>query len=416
MATAQPLVSADDPKMVSLLQMMQEDPEYAALQQKRAVAQALAQGTMGAQGGTFRKNPLTVALDFMNLRNAKSQNETAQQAQVALLRQNQQGQQSGQDELLQGLQSQDPRAAILKAMTSRYPGLSKMGGDLYKSNGDTFTKLIDSLKDQIDPQSALQAAPSQNIGMVRPAPPLGAPQLASGTDPSGKQVSWINQFDRGGRVIPHTLPQGSSATINMEGKPATETEEQMGKFYAAGGKGFEQGQALQQRLQGTQDVLRSMDEQPAMGAGANAFQTMRKWAESLHPGISEGLASNTELAKMQLGERVIKELGGLGNQVSNADVEFMNNAMGSLDSDPTALRRMMLIAMKYQMRGLATLQTNAKQVESMKSFSDRGITFPGYSFNVTQPGLDDAMQGTLGNVTQPRTLPRLGGQSRIAPR
>lgn len=400
-------------KELNFGEMMGQDPDYIQLARQKAIAEALIKGTMGAQGGTFKKNPLAVVADFMTLKGGKDKLASAQEQELALMRQHKEAEAAGIQELLASMEQPgaDPRLAITKALASRYPGVKGLASQLAKQNETQFGQVLQHMGNRIDVPSVIGSR-----GMVpnlKEAAPLPAPRV--GQDPTtGRQ--WLEHQERDGSWKTNVFPVPTIGSLTVGDKPALETEEQMGKYYAAGGKGYDLADKVRGQLSSTQEVLTTLAQNPRMGAGAEGFQFLGKWAEQFSPGVTKGLTGTTEQMAMQLGERVIKELGGLGNQVSNSDVEFINKAMGSISSDPTALRRVAMIALKYQMRAMAKLESEAAKVAQMPAFAKRGLTFPGYNFNVKVP---DAFGEEFGSFMEGTPLPNLqpaAPASRIKPR
>jgi len=405
------------------------DPDSLEIARRQQMAQAIAAAVMKAQGAdnSYRKSPIAAVLDALSIRNAKGASDKASADQLALMRSRQAEEQSQLAALASAVGgSGDPRSAIAQALTSHYGNVRKMAEGYNKSGGENFRALLDKMPGRFTPESAIGSAGGGGYaGGLQVAPPPASPSLISATDPTGvMRPAWMNTDPDGKtHVHPITEPARINATAtNGARKVGYDVLEQQGKFYAAGGKGFEQGQNLQKQLATTMDILRTLNENPMMGAGGEAFQTARKWTEALG-GQPLQLTGTTEQMKAQLGQNVIQTLGGLGNQISDADRRAMAEALGSLDTDPAALRRLLLLSMKYQMRGLTKLESEAQALSQNPAME--GIDFPGYKASIEFPSTADAndFEMMLGNrlpvLRKPDgTIPQLGpqGGSRIRPR
>lgn len=366
-------------------QMLAGDPEFVRLQQKKAMARALQESVLKAQGGSFNKNPIAVGLDYLTLRGAKNNIQSVTDQEAAMFRAQKEQEAQGVRELTEALASGDPKMAIIKAMSSPYPNLKSLGSTLWKERGERFGKTVEAGKDYIDWPSVLASGGDPTT--IKPRPPLAPPQVMSSPGGGPRWVQTQNQKGEYGVHFP-PVPAIGSLTVG-EKKPGWEAVEGVAKHWSAGGKGFEAGEKVQAQLNSTSEILRTLNENPQMGAGASAFQALRKWAETFG-GPPLQLTGDTEQMKMQLGARVITELGGLGNQVSNADVTFINKALGELETDPAALRRLLLVAMKYQMKGLTKMRDQARMIAENPSIAHTGLQFPGFDFNVELPTNMDA--------------------------
>lgn len=367
---------------------VQFDPQYATIQRKKLLAQALQKQLLESKGDV-KRHPLAIFADFMSARGAKKKSESAMQEESELLRRHQEAQAAGQQEVMAALQSGDPaaiQAALVKAMSSQYPGVNKLGTELYKGRNTTFKDTITPLANRLDPQSVLDSAGSANLGGVKPAAPLAPPRLASGVDGSGKPRSWLETVNNQGEWHANPLSDPTQINNNMGMQPGVKTLEKQGEYYAAGGEGFKLAQASHQKLNSTADLLRQLEKNPVMGAGANGFQIARSWLETL-TGTPIEVTGDTAAMKQQLQRFVLTELGGkLGNQISNTDRDFMAEAIGQIDSNPAALRRLLIIGLKNEMMQLSTLSEQARKLEEAPAMKNMGIQFPGFMFGTPRPG------------------------------
>lgn len=217
-----------------------------------------------------------------------------------------------------------------------------------------------------------------------PIPAMPAPQPEFGTSPTGAGYVTVRNPDTGALEVKF---EPKSMTITNDVKLGTDVNADAAKYFNYGGKGYERGLAAKTGLQNTAELLSTLDQNPAMGAGAEGFQFVRKWAETLGAPVSPA-TTPTELAKMQLGQKTLDRLGGLGAQVSDADRKFMLETQGSLGNDPEAVRRMLLIEAKYLMRLQNEINAEAEKVGGRLP-SSTALPRHQFSFTPSQRNADD---------------------------
>lgn len=207
--------------------------------------------------------------------------------------------------------------------------------------------------------------------------------------------------DKDGSVKPVFAPtDGTKVEVNTGAKLGQRVNEQGGTHFMYGGKGREAFDSLVGRLNTSQNILNTLDQNPQMGAGAEVFQIARKWAEALGAPVNDA-TTPTEMAKMQLGQMVLERLGGLGAQVSDADRKFMMETQGSLTNDPEALRRMILLEAKYTMEAVDRLRQGR---DAMQEKLGSEASLPDYFFNLklNDKNAEDMQRLFQGQDFQPR--------------
>lgn len=197
-------------------------------------------------------------------------------------------------------------------------------------------------------------------------------------------------------------PVGTTVNVGGE-KSAMRVNEDSAKYFNYGGEGYLRATEITKNLNNNVELLKTMELNPQMGAGAEFFQLARKWAETLGADVSNA-TTPTEMAKMQLGQKVLDRLGGLGAQVSDADRKFMMDTQGSIGNDPEAVRRIMLIEMKYLMQEMNKLKSESERVNSI---FDNQVAMPDYNFRVPMSEQNSADFDHLlrGGVWGPRVAP-----------
>ena len=217
-----------------------------------------------------------------------------------------------------------------------------------------------------------------------PIPAMPAPEIQYAKAPDGSNIAYTLDPDTG-KVDFKFAPKGMQITNDV--KLGNDVNSDAAKYFNYGGKGYELGQTHRTALQNTQELLNTLDQNPAMGAGADGFQAARKWAETMGASVSP-TTTPTELAKMQLGQKTLDRLGGLGAQVSDADRKFMLETQGSLGNDPEAVRRMLLVEAKYVMRILNDLNGKVSKVSETLPAST-SLPRNDFNFSLSQRNADD---------------------------
>jgi hypothetical protein len=393
--------------------------EQQQLKRKRDLAQAQLLAVQNQGPRPYRRNPIAFALDGLMGLDAKEQLKAYDNQELASAGRTAQGRNSEMAKLLAGLETKmvpqqgptmpgeelppiaqgDPRAAVTQAMASTHPEVRALAAALQKQKEGTFKTVLDATRDQVDPSSAVAASQNFDPKMLQ-FPKPAAPFITTGTVPgSDKPIPYGVTTNKDGTQDMKFLPvAGTNVTVDTAGKAITPVIAQWGKDYGPGGAQQQAGAKIKSSLASTQDLLDTLAKDPQMGAGASGFQTLRKWAQTLGAPVNEK-TTPTEMATMQLGQKVLERLGGLGAQVSDPDREFMIAIQGSIGSDPAAVRKLLLLEAKYMMQAISAHNDNAEMVD--RAFEGK-ITFPKvrFSFKVPQPFLQE-MQEIWGSDTDP---------------
>lgn len=240
----------------------------------------------------------------------------------------------------------DVRGAVAQALASRFPQTRALGANMQKDRSERVKQIADALKER-DPLSAARLIQSGNL--EDPLPGLPQPAITFGKTPEGKEYAATTDVKGQPSVRFAPVPSSTNVAVNTAPRLGAKVNEQQAGHFAYGGKGREDADAIEKSMQTTQETLQALTRNPAMGAGAEGFQVLRKWAEVLGADMKD-ITTNTEQMKMLLGERALAALGGkLGAQVSDADRKFIMENLGQINSDPEAVRRILLTTAKYQM-------------------------------------------------------------------
>lgn len=224
------------------------------------------------------------------------------------------------------------------------------------------------------------------------------PQLQAGvtqtTLPSGTVV---NQFPSGKQSSVDTAPKVTQTNV-MGGENLALKEE-----INALPKEYETAQKLAKGLRATETALQALGSGAQTGFGQDWLQAARTAASSL-TGIQFPETTPTGVLAKALAEATISELGGLGNQVSNADVAFMRTATGGTADDPKALERILAIraagfanALAKHNRNIEGLASDPKLGASGDRVRDRwSVSSPAAGYKFSNPeSLASYLAGTM---------------------
>jgi hypothetical protein len=349
-------------------------PEFLAEQEriarKKAMAQLITQQAFKPVGQLPAKSAWLAAVApalQMYLGNRAQTNADTEQADLAnRVREAQ----SAELLPLQTAQGSELRQGLAKALTSQYAPVRQYAGERQKEMRELAKAGVDATKDLADPASLLRALQTGDLGQIAVGTPRGPYEI---TLPSGK-TALVNS--RGKYATGTYAPEGTRVEVNSVPKVAHQAQSKALDHFNYGGKGHEAYNDTLSRLQGNADLLRTLDQNPQMGAGAEFFQAARKWAQTIPGAPVSDTTTPTEMAKMQLGQRVLAKLGGLGAQVSDSDRQFMMETQGYLGSDPEAIRKLALLETKYLM-----------QIQNqLKAGRDRSQAFVGDSYQLPEYG------------------------------
>jgi hypothetical protein len=291
----------------------------------------------------------------------------------------------------------DPRGAIARALAGRFAPTRAMGAQWQKGDEARVTeqgKLIGA------------ADPAAGARFMQGNDPYAAVPTLADQPPTEFKDSMGNvgqiSYDRTGKPTVTYAPKGTTVTNDI--KLGAGADEEAIKYFNYGGKGYDIGMNAGNALQNTANLLDTLDKNPTMGAGAGGIQFIRKWAQTLGAPVNEN-TTPTEMASMQLGQKTLDRLGGLGAQVSDADRKFMLETQGSLTNDPEAVRKMLLIEAKYLMQLQAKTSGQANEVAGRRP----GVTLPthGFSFTPSQRNADDIERLMTGQGFAPPAPPEV---------
>lgn len=272
----------------------------------------------------------------------------------------------------------DPRGAVFSAMASRFPELQNIG------------------------QATLPS-------LLKPPKDVGFDEWKIGPDGTPFRTNRkTGALETGpGRYV---KPEKPLVQIDNYPKAEEKIAEGLGKSLSPGGDLLVQAQSAQEHIDAAREANYSLLEGASTGTAEPFFQTMRGFVARFTG--ADPKTVNTATLGSQLAQITLKAAGGsLGNQVSNADRDFIAEANGSVNLPPEALKRILAIqtavSIKRQfpyMKGVESLRGKGGVFGELEKFG------PNFSHGWPE---DPTFEKMVENVLQNKpsmtgvTLPRM---------
>lgn len=360
-------------------------PEYAAqlaqLQRQKAMAEMLSQRAMAPQG--------TQVITGHAVKNAPLGNIA--RALTAFMGNRQAGQ---MDEKLQGILGQVMQArqqamqgAVsdpTQAQASMDPMVRALAQSLVKQRQESANKAGDALKDT-DINAALGAYRTGTIpGEGYKSPTLGPVEFGK----DGDNPYAIIPTKGGGRDF-KWAPKGTSVSVDARA-PGREHEASLDILKADIKERQARALAAKETLSSNAVALDALN-QGAQAGGMEGFkQALRKIGQGF--GIQADETTSTEQLSMALGNAVLAKARALA-PVTAEDVKRLQSILGSVETDPTALVKMLTVY-----NGIA-----AKELQDFNRYlktQSENLTNPHARDLLSGQGIGFEMQAPPGNTTQ----------------
>lgn len=247
-------------------------------------------------------------------------------------------------------------------------GEARLAEELYRKQFDELSKRASFPS----VQQALQSG--QSIQALKPKPEYQAlgKSLVETTE-TGQPPTVVPSM----RVTQSTLPSGTVVNNYATGEQdavdkATKVSQNnimgadnllMKEEINALPKEYESAQKYAKGIKATETALNALANGARTGFGQDWIQNAQTAITNITGIPFEGVTSSGVLAKA-LAEATIAELGSLGNQISNADRQFMSTATGGTADDPKALERILAIRAAALSKGLARHNQNIENLAS----------------------------------------------------
>lgn len=258
------------------------------------------------------------------------------------------------------LSASDPKVQETLAMTSQWPQLQADWKERSKRRQEQLFKVADVTKDR-DPKTAIAAA----LG-TGPGEGYGPPELKQG------EVKWIPDPNNPGKFIPQTTnydlhnqgkitlgSQGNSVSVDArqaskEGEMALEELRAQLKDKRAG------ADSAKATLSANRVALEAINAGAKSGGGEGYKQGLRKALQAFNITLPE--TTSTSELQMALGNNILANARKLA-PVTREDLVQLENILGSINTDPAALQKMISV---YNGIALKDLQDYNRYVDFQK--------------------------------------------------
>jgi len=367
-------------------------PEYQTqlddIERKRAIAKALQQrqldtSTQMVGNEAIKTNPLSHIANLLSQKIGMDREQQASQERVKLANQ---FQQDSSADLTAVLQETDPQQRIARALASKFPQTQSYGQEFMKQMEGRLGKVGDIIGGY-NPQAGAQFIQQGNIqGQV---PPVVQQQPEFGQNPQGDRYVTIPD-PKNGKPEFKWAPKETKVTATANANPSIamgkEEGEQAAKMQAENLKSTRERAIQAQNTLGDMQRLTQLVEQGAkVGSGQEYFQALRKFGDSL--GIDIPSTGITQSAQQLLANNIISRAKELGHNPSNADVTFIQNAAGNLNTSPEALSEMIAYMSAVSLKGIQDFRSYLGSKENMSYLppgtydpEDTGINLPSQLF------------------------------------
>jgi hypothetical protein len=305
----------------------------------------------------------------------------------------------GQREMGEVLGMSDPQARIAAALTSSYPGIRQQATVWQKARDSNLQEGAKAIAGQ-DPTTAMQMLSSGQFPQAPYTTPVPAPiefgqsgedRYALVPQPGGKRdFSWARRPDR--VEVNTRLP-------TKEGETALSIGESSLKERRAS------AQAARSSLDAIQTAFGALEQGAASGGGESVIQALRKAAQAFGVNLP-GTASADEL-RAALGEGVLAVARKLAPVTQN-DVALLEQIKGSLNTDPSALSRMLSTTYAIGMRDVQDYHRWLKEKQGTAATDYLRNAFAGEGVGLELPPLR-APENTVLSIIQ--ELQRRGGDT-----
>jgi len=245
-------------------------------------------------------------------------------------------------------QAQDP--SVVKSFRgSMNPRVRAVAEAMIKQQMDVAGKGADVLKDS-NPAAALEALRSGSLPSQYTPPNLKQPEVRWIDDPNtpGKKIAQTLNYDKFGLGKATLGTQGS--TVSVDARQAGREQEMAFDATKTGLKSRqEKAEVAKQTLFSTRGALEAINDGAKSGGLEGWKLAGKKWLQGI--GVpTENITSTEELA-MAMGNQVLAKARALA-PVTGEDVKRLEAILGSINTDPQALQKMLAITESIAMREL----------------------------------------------------------------
>jgi hypothetical protein len=254
---------------------------------------------------------------------------------------------SGEASALTGDQS---REAIVRALASKDPRIAALAASLQKRNDER----LDKWAGHAGKVDAPMAANSFRDGVMPDVGGFKEPQITP-VEFAGRTVPAVTNFREGGRPD-MTVPALNSTNITTQ-LPTKEADMSLDTLKADLKERKDRAQIAKETLSSNRVAIEAINEGAKSGGLQTWAQTARKIAQGL--GIEFDENTPTTVLNMAMGNAVLAKARALA-PVTGEDVKRLQEILGSIETDPSALARWLSV---YEGMALKELQDYNQYVD-----------------------------------------------------
>lgn len=399
------------PEYTAQYQAEQERRQMAQLLFQRAIAQRPTEYGQGQVPVASRRQPLDFLASAVQAFVANKTGEDSRMRGQDILTS---AQTAGTQDLQRVLGTKDPKQQVTEALLSKFPSTRKFGESRQKQLDERLGIGAKVAGDYGDPNAAFSMLNTGELPAAYSAPAIPKPSYS--LSPQGNELA--TTYNRKGE--PHvtvTKPAVISNTSNLQTVlPGMEGQQLFQERREDLGKWKERAVLAKSTLDANSTAIEALEEGAKAGGLEGFKQVVRKVAQGF--GIETSNISSTEQLNMALGERVLQNARKLA-PVTQEDVKRLEAILGSINTDPSALSKMLSITSAIAIRDIQNFQkflgdqeTNSTLPPPVRAlYPGQGI---GYEIPSQLPGKGGAaatilqeLQKRGGDVSQFK----IGGQS-----
>lgn len=239
----------------------------------------------------------------------------------------------------------DPKRAMIEALTSQFPELQTLGKADLSAMGkqktkDNYITVGDHLVDigGGEPREVFNGRKPAKLETLDIANPDGTWQMYQTNEDGTPNLQ---------RPIGAPFRKRATASETNVDVTGNAAEKAYGKGIVEGvlpgGKSYDAMTSAKKGLMMSTEIAQAITEGAKTGIAEPIIQGLRRVGEAV--GIPNAATASTATLSAALKAQAKEALGSLGNQISDADRQFVTEYTGDLSSDPEALKRMTAIIM-----------------------------------------------------------------------
>lgn len=243
----------------------------------------------------------------------------------------------------------DRRAQIAAALASRFPGIRKTGGEWQKQHAEDVRAGAKIFGDAGDPLQGVRTLAAGALPSDPQMSPMKPPE--HGLHPDSKSPYSIT-YNRRGEPDLKFAPVASTQSVDVR-LPGDERKVMLEDMGAQLKARREKAEVAVRTLDGMRSAVQALEAGAQAGGGGDILQGFRKAAQMF--GVTVPETASTDEARSALGYGVLEYARKLA-PVTQEDVKRLEVMVGSINTDPDALNKMLAITTAIQVRELQQFQ------------------------------------------------------------